>query len=623
MRLEVKRMYLSSIDINNFRSLKELKVEFRPGLNVLVGRNNTGKTNLMQAIRCALGPSASRGDTVWLEKDDFYKESPSDETERTISIILKFKGLTEAERSYFYDIVDFDLTDINKSKAIIRFEASWPKKKRQASIKRTGGPQVTEPVDIPTKILDSIPITYLPALRDAEASLAPGVRSRLARLLQELAERKNGNDKTEIENIYIEANKKIEKHDLVKKTKDSLQITTKDIAGSDYSASNINAVEANFFRILRTLQVQMVEAPIGSLDANGLGYNNLLYIAVVLEHLKSPDIDELPLLLVEEPEAHLHPQLAILLADYLANNTPGNNIPQTIITTHSPTLAANIPPNKINVMFIDENLHPKCNCISSADMEEKEQNELQRMMDITRATLYFAKAAILVEGISETLLLPIFAKRLGYDLNKLHISVIPICGVAFETFKKLLDPHVLGIPISIVTDADPPIIRGNTWEQDMPQQDDNEYQLSDRTKKIIKIFENHSTVKVFHSKLTLEYDLAEAGNENALVMADIWKTCFVGKPGTFSRNKVIIAGSSNKDKALAAWRGICRAEHTGSKAEFAQRLAAHLSIHDTNKQFIHSFDIPEYLELAIRRVTGNILPAKLNKGEIFDENTDK
>src|SRR5713226_2828068 len=99
-------MYLSTIEVKNFRSLKELLVEFQPGLNVLVGRNNTGKTNLMEAIRHALGPSASRGDALWLERDDFYRESPDDAKERTISITLTFAGLTEHQGAHFFEIVD-------------------------------------------------------------------------------------------------------------------------------------------------------------------------------------------------------------------------------------------------------------------------------------------------------------------------------------------------------------------------------------------------------------------------------------------------------------------------------------------------------------------------------------
>jgi putative ATP-dependent endonuclease of the OLD family len=616
-------MYLSNIKIKHFRSLKELEVSLLPGLNVFVGRNNTGKTNLLHAIRYALGPSASRGDTTWLEKDDFYKESQSDEIERTISITLTFEGLSEAQRSYFYDITEFNLSDITKSKAIIQFEASWPSNKRQASIKRVAGTKTAEPLDVPTKILESLPITYLPALRDAEASLAPGMRSRLARLLLEIASRKKGNDKSEIQAIYAQANNALEKHDLIKTTKASLQTTTKDIAGSDYTPSAIRAVGADFDRILRSLQVQMEESPIEALDANGLGYNNLLYIAVVLEHLKSPEVDECPLLLVEEPEAHLHPQLTVLLADYLANKTPGKGVPQTIITTHSPTLAANISPNKIHVLFSDlKTRNTKCNSLSKAGMTDTEQNELQRMFDITRATLYFAKAAILVEGISEALLIPVFAKRLGHDINRLHISVIPICGVGFETFKKLLNPNVLGIPISIITDGDPPILRGETWEHDIPLQDNGVFQVSDRTRKLIQVFENHSTVKIFHSKVTMEYDLAEADKLNAPIMAEVWEKCFIGTPGTFNKNKVVGAGDSIEKKALTTWRGICRAEHTGSKADFAHRLATYLSIRETDEKYKHEFSVPEYIKQAIENVVNNVSPPKPPKETVVNEKAD-
>jgi hypothetical protein len=69
--------------------------------------------------------------------------------------------LTETERAYFYEIVDFDLANLSHSKAIIRFEASWPKGKRQASIKRTGGPAAAEPPEVPTRLLASLPITTL------------------------------------------------------------------------------------------------------------------------------------------------------------------------------------------------------------------------------------------------------------------------------------------------------------------------------------------------------------------------------------------------------------------------------------------------------------------------------
>lgn len=595
-------MYLASITVENFRSFKQLQVELQPGLNVLVGRNNTGKTTLLHAIRHAIGPASTQGDSLWLTRDDFYRSSDAADPATSMSVTLTFKALSETQRAHFFECVDFDLANLDNSTAVIRFEASWPKGKRQPSIKRTGGPVTAEPTEVPTNILQSLPITFLPALRDAEAALAPGYRSRLAVLLSSMAEHTGPETEAEIVDIFSKANSELEKHKLVSDTVASLQATTQTIAGTDHTTSTINTAELNFEKILRTLQVQMKAVPIGSLAANGLGFNNLLYIAVVLEHLKGDFADEFPLLLVEEPEAHLHPQLTMLLAEYLAAIPPGKKGAklQTLVTTHSPTLAASVPPNQIHVLFSGPSEKELCcNSVAKAGMDPKEQSALQRMLDITRATLYFSKGAILVEGISESLLIPVLAKRLGYDLAKEHISVIPICGVAFETFKKLLDPKVLGIPIAIVTDADPPVPRKSNWEDEEPELEGAAFKICDRTKKLIEVFTGHGSVIVKHSKLTLEYDLAAAGDDNAATMAAVWETCFQRTPGTFNSGRVAQAGAVRHDKAMAAWRGICRADPSVSKAEFAHRLSTQLQDDQT-------FAIPGYLQEAIEYVVNSL-----------------
>lgn len=602
-------MYLSTVEIKSFRSLKELRVELQPGLNALVGRNNTGKTNLLEAIRHALGPAASRGDSLWLERDDFYRASPTNEPETSMSVTLTFAGLSEAQRAHFYEIVDFDLANLDNSKAIVRFEASWPKAKKQASIKRTGGPVTIEPPEVPTKLLESIPITFLPALRDAEAALTPGHKSRLAKLLEDLLDREEEEARDKFLKIFQVANRRLEQRPIVKEIQTSLGESTRKLAGTDHVESAVKAADTKLDRILRSLQIQMPGNPIGALDANGLGYNNLLYMAVVLEHLKRSSEDECPLLLVEEPEAHLHPQLTLLLADYLAKETPGNRTPQTLLTTHSPTLAASMPPKRVHVLFTNQqDRMPRCNSLAKAGMGEKEQDQLQRMMDITRATLYFAKAAILVEGISESLLVPVLAKRLGHDLARDHISVIPICGVAFETYKKLLDPNALGIPAAMVTDADPPVPRKDQWKDEEPEKDGGAFTVCDRTKNLLTLFNGHTTVIVRHSQLTLEYDLAEAGDGNAAAMALAWESCYQRTPGTFNTDRVTQAGANRADKALAAWRGICRADPAASKAEFAHRLSAKLAEQELDGQWKIAFVVPPYLEQAIKHVVNALKP---------------
>lgn len=602
-------MYLAKVEIVNFRSLRNVIANFQPGLNVIVGRNNTGKTNLLAAIRHAIGPAGARGEAPWISRDDFYKASAGEKAAETISITLTFEELSNEQRAQFFEIVDFDVADLTRSRAILHFEASWPENKRQASIDRWGGGPSADRTPVAARILEALSVTFLPALRDAEASLAPGVKSRLALLLRELTDRAGNGARNDIEDIFRKANQELEKHTVISNVRDSLQSTTKAIAGTDYAPSEIQAVEVNIDRVLRTLRVQMEGGPIGDLSANGLGYNNLLYIAVILEHLTVPAAEECPLLLVEEPEAHLHPQLTMLLAEYLATQVPGRKAPQTIVTTHSPTLAASVAPRQIHVLFTDPTLgEPRCNSIAKAGMDTVEEMALQRMLDITKATLYFAKGVILVEGISESLLIPALAKRLNYDLAKLHISVIPICGVAFTTFAKLLAPNAIGFPVSIVTDADPPIHQGATWEGDMPERENGTYKLSARTSELEKVFANHATVRVTHSKITLEYDLAEAGDNNAALMAKVWKDCFKGNPKTLSIEQVVAAGDERQSKAICVWRGICRASHAGSKAEFAQRLAAMLEQIGTDERALEQFEVPEYIKDAIKFVAEKVQP---------------
>lgn len=243
-------MHLSCVEVKNFRSLEHTVVRLQPGLNALVGRNGTGKTNLLAAIRLALGPSASRGDSIWLEPEDFFKKSPNDKDERTIQINLTFSNLNEDQRAYFFEIMDFDLVKVESSEARIRFEANWPKGKKHPTIKRAGGPVGPDAPEVPSQLMESLPITFLPALRDAEASLTPGHRSRLAMLLKDLASKGEGSPEDDIKAIFSAANTSLEQHAFIQKTRLSLQKTNWHIAGTDYSPAGIRASEMNFDRIL-------------------------------------------------------------------------------------------------------------------------------------------------------------------------------------------------------------------------------------------------------------------------------------------------------------------------------------------------------------------------------------
>jgi putative ATP-dependent endonuclease of OLD family len=590
-------MHLCEIRVRNFRNLKDVTVHLRAGLNALAGRNNVGKTNLLLAIRHALGVSVY-SEPLWLTHDDLYRSIGTPNPNATIRIDLAFAGLNENQLAQFFEILDLDPAAVDRSLARIHFEATWNEEKKRFVSRRWGGPDGGDVHPVPSELLDSIPVTFLPALRDAETALAPGPKSRLAKVLESFAQKEAIDPAANVEGIFKDANARLGAESLVTKVTARISDGAKEMAGSDFSDVLIQSSEPTFPQILRTLKLVVGGNPVPDLRNSGLGYNNLLYMATILAHLGDSPEDECPLLLIEEPEAHLHPQLTVLLGDYFRKTLQANRAPQVLITTHSPTLAAHVSPSQICSVFYDPTSdQPAFNHLADAGLSVSEERQLERMLDITKSTLFFSKAMILVEGISEALLVPQLAKIHGVDLVKEHISVLPICGVAFETFLKILKPEALGIPVAIITDGDPLVDADAPWRDQRPEADPRtgEFVPSGRTQNVVSLFSGSRTVGVFPSRVTLEYDLAAADENNAVILATVWERQFSRTPGTLNRG-IVESIHGKEERALEVWRGVCRANSTGSKAELAHMLAAEL---ETPSSGMGGFVVPAYIQEAL------------------------
>jgi len=220
---------------------------------------------------------------------------------------------------------------------------------------------------------------------------------------------------------------------------------------------------------------------------NGLGYKNLIYIVVELLNLRSQWLNTeeesppLHLVFVEEPEAHLHAQLQqvfirevlkLLEVDDLDREIYNS---QLIVTTHSPHIIYERGFKPIRYFRRSSNTSDVLNL---SDFYQKliddERDFLERYMKLTHCDLFFADAAILVEGNVERLLLPLMIEKAESRLTSVCLSILEVGGAFAHRFRSLIE--FLGITTLIITDIDsvvlaPPMADGEEDDNDIIEED--------------------------------------------------------------------------------------------------------------------------------------------------------
>ena len=445
-------MIISELRLFNFRKFNcvddtpGLVVTFHEGLNALIGENDSGKTTIIDAIKLVLLTQSN--EYIRPTDEDFFVGAdgfPSSEF-RIDCILSEF---TPNEAKNFIEYMTYEKMEGAVYYTLRLHYRAWKDGNRIYSELRAG--EVDDGVIMDGKARELLKAVYLKPLRDAEREMSAGRNSRISQILlsHPVFQDKKGHRLLEIFNA---ANHNIEEYFTGDdEGKVILQAIRENLKA-------FNAQETPYQATLQTSEARL-KAILESLSLNaseihpGLGELNLLFIAAELILLKEQNEGGMKLALIEELEAHLHPQAQLRLINYLQNEYNENSA-QIIISTHSPILASKI--NLKNLILLKD---AKGYDLSEGKtgLEKGDYLFLQRFLDSTKANLFFAKGIIMVEGDAENILLPVIAEIIDCQLEKYGVSIVNVGSTAFLRYSRIMvrdNENTIGIPVSVVTDCD-------------------------------------------------------------------------------------------------------------------------------------------------------------------------
>ena len=567
-------MWLRELQIRNFRKIDALTVSFPRGLTVLVGENNSGKTTIIDALRLMLFSSWDF-DSLRLTEDDFRAGTEY----APIEISCRFTGLEDEDEVHFQEC----LVDIGDGKFEIQVNArvELNETTNRCNVRMWGGE--TEGGSLPTNHYDRLATIYLQPLRDPERGLRPGQHSQVSRLIDCLTAE---DQRADFETIAKEANEKMRVLKPVKEARGDINAQMAAIAGSELTQkTELIFTDPTFRRIIAGLQPEIEGLPFA---LNGLGYNNLIFTSATLGTLRRSLQFSFRSILIEEPEAHLHPQLQMLLLKHfadVASDREGNEV-QVIASSHSPILASQAPID--SVVSLHE-VGGKVSAVSvcSIAIDDKIKKKLQRYLDATRGELFFARRILMVEGIAEALLLPVLAKIADGDLKESAVTVLNADGINFNAFAPLFGTERLRVPVVILTDGDAKEIGGAMSAT-----------ASDLREQAAGI----PNLNVEMSEITFEHELARS--ETLLPhMVSALKALHPNIGATLETELAALATVEEKAKKFLD----VLIEKSVSKGRFAQELAGILA--ECN---LGANAVPDYIRNALRHL--GVLSEAANDG---------
>lgn len=518
-------MYLSKIRIQNYRAIIDAELDVDSKTTLIVGRNNTAKTSCVDCISTVLNGRDFSYDDYPLEKREslyvlierFMKHdidySQFCEQLPTISIEFSVDYFAETQDDKLGALSPFIIdVDTDTTEALIRVEYrekmdekslyalfepcfNWKSAKPMdievahdtmiSNFKRIFGTTIyaINPIDCNDKqmksfkeLSDLFPFCSIPAERTLGEDGSPN-NNTLGKLISEYFEVSEDELDSKIADEVLKLRKKVEQaNKSIQKNSDKAlgAIVNKAIGFGYPNGEELQLGVITQLKIDEQIKNGTVLSYTSSKSKeclpsthNGLGYKNLIKMEFLLAAF-AKDVEKygeacIPLLFIEEPESHMHPQMQHTFAEYIEtflNNISDVSI-QTFLTSHSAHIANTMDFSKIRYAQKTTDGIIYKNLDSFAQNCEDNLDFIKKYLTLSRCDLFFADKVIFVEGASERLLLPDMIEKCDkagvfssqkYALPAQYYALIEIGGA----YAYMFIPFVifLGIPCLILTDID-------------------------------------------------------------------------------------------------------------------------------------------------------------------------
>ena len=599
-------MIISELKIYNFRQFKSvngvpgLEITFHKGLNALIGENDSGKSAVIDALKLILLTQSN--EYIRPSDEDFYKPVEGEACSE-LKIDCTIAEFTQNEAKNFIEYLSFTKTGDKVEYTLELHYRAWKEGHKIYQELRVG--DIDDGISIDGKAREFLKAVYLKPLRDAEREMSSGRGSRISQILLNHPVFKDKKEHAVLD-IFQDANRRIENY-FTDDTdgKRILQTIRNNLESFNDNGQASNAeLKTSDIQLKAILESLSLVAP----EINpGLGELNLLFIAAELLLLKDDTDGGLKLALIEELEAHLHPQAQLRLISYLQNEYNENDV-QIIISTHSPILASKI--NLKNLILMKNGTGFDL-AEGMTGLQKGDYLFLQRFLDSTKANLFFAKGIIMVEGDAENILIPVVADILGYPLEKCGISIVNVGSTAFLRYSGIMvrkDGTDIGIPVSVITDCDvrPYDVDPTTKDKIFNEKETESAQIKEeRDRKY-----TNSSVRGFTSpRWTLEYCIAMS-----CLSDDFHKAVHYGKKILNAREYISLTDTkideANLDAASEAqeWSGL-------SHAERAYHIY-NLMLNDDGNSSLKAI-VAQCLASILRWKT-SIIPDRITQEKMFD-----